>query len=286
MTLHGIASLSLCACLWACLWACATPVQVLKVASPEEATQASGTKLRAVAVMRGKARAALPSEANVYKAEGAAFEVRVPRLGLFTYALDPDETLVRDAEQRIVGVKTGTYVTKFIAGSATLEGNEVRGELEDHTEHLPLLPSDRIELRGTFAPGETVPTGGTIGVTRSWSALGFGGALLGGGWLPSVIVAATSSVDANHWLYVPVVGPWVAYATRDACMPAVDPTPCLNDAGERVAIIFDGIVQSTGAVLMLVGLPSSAEVRWGKQARLRIAPLVGLHSGLSIEGTF
>jgi len=208
-------------------------------------------------------------------------EVRVPRPGVFTYALDPGETVVLDDQKRVVGVKAGEQVTRFVPGTATQDGNEVKGELEGHVERMPLLPTDRVELRGAFDPGETVPTGGKIEVTRAWSALGFGGALLGIGWVPSIVVAATSSIDANHWLYVPVVGPWVAYATRDACAPATDPRPCLNDAGERVALIVDGIVQATGAALLMVGLPTGAEVRWGKTASVRFSPLSG-----AITGTF
>jgi hypothetical protein len=270
--------------------ACAAPVDVLKVTSPSEASAANGTKLHAFAVVRGKDRAPLPPEATVAqssaKPEPQGWEVRVPRPGLFTYALDPGETVVRDEEQRVIGVQSGANVTKFIAGTATLEGNEVHGELDGHVERLPLLPTDRVELRGTFAPGEIVPTGGKIEVTRTWSALAFGGALLGGAWIPSIVVAATSSIDANHWLYLPVLGPWIAYVTRNACVQAVDPTPCLTDAADRVALIADGIFQGTGALLMVLGIPTSAEVRWSKQARARITPLVGLRTGLSIEGTF
>ncbi len=265
---------------------CASPVDVLKVASPDEAARANRTKLHAHAVIRGQARAALPPEAVIQPTDPHAWEVQVPRPGLFTYALDPDEAVVHDDQSRVIGVKSGVTVTKFIPGTATLEGNEVHGELEGHVERLPLFPTDRIELRGTFAPGESVPTGGTIAVTRAWSALAFGGVLLAGGWLPSIGVAATSSIDANHWLYVPVVGPWIAYATRAALSCATDPTPCLSDGFERVALIADGIIQGTGAALMVVGLPTSAEVRWGKDARLRIGPLIGSSHGLRVEGTF
>lgn len=267
---------------------CAAPIEVDKVASPAEAEGANGTHFRAVALMRGQARAPLPPGVTV-----SAGEVLVPRPGEFTYALDPGEKVVRDAQGRITGVETpasdpkgAPHVTRFVVGTATLDDARVRGELEGHVEHVPLLAGDRIELHGTFAPGETVPTGGTIATRRAWSALGFGAALLGGAWLPSVIVGATSGVDANHWLFVPVVGPWIAYAARDGCQPAVDPRPCLNDASERIGIIADGILQSTGAVLMIVGLPTSAEVRWGKSARLHVGPRVGRFSGVSIDGIF
>jgi len=261
---------------------CAGPVEVTRQVTAHEASAANGTKLRAMAIVRGQARAPLPEGATIV-GQGD-LEARVPRPGVFTYALDPDEKVLYDDQKRVVGVKSGEHVTKFIPGTATLEGTEVKGELEEHVERLPLLETDRVELRGTFAPGETVPTGGKIETTRSWSALGFGTALLAGGWLPSVIVAATSDIDANHWLYMPVAGPWIAYATRDACVPDIDPRPCLNDAGARVGLIIDGILQTTGFGLLLVGLPSSAELKWaqkdGTTARVRIEPFSGRISGV------
>lgn len=258
---------------------CAGPIDVTRQVTAREASAANGTKMHAVAIVRGQARAPLPDGATVVD-----LEARVARPGVFTYALDPDEKVLYDDQKRVVGVKSGEHVTKFIPGTATLDGTEVKGELEDHVERLPLLETDRVELRGTFAPGETVPTGGKVETTRAWSAFGFGAALLGGAWLPSVIVGATSDIDANHWLYVPVAGPWVAYAMRDACAPDVDPRPCLNDAGARVGLIIDGILQTTGLGLLLVGLPSSAELKWGQKdgttARVRIEPFSGRISGV------
>jgi hypothetical protein len=259
---------------------CAGPIEIVRQTTAHEASSANGTKFHAVAIVRGQARAPLPDGVTIVD-----LEARVPREGAFTYALDPDEKVVYDDQKRVVAVKSGERVTaRFIPGTATVEGTEVKGELEEHVERLPLLETDRVELRGTFAPGENVPTGGTIGTTRSWSALGFGGALLAGAWLPSVIVAATSDIDANHWLYVPVAGPWVAYAMRDACAPDVDPRPCLNDAGARVGLIIDGILQTTGFGLLIVGLPTTAELKWsqkdGTTARVRIEPFSGQISGV------
>jgi hypothetical protein len=267
--------------LFAC--ACAGPIEIAKTATPNEAVEANGTKLRATAVVRGEARAPLPEGATI-SAEKDALEVRVPRPGIFTYALDPDEKVVYDDQKRIVGVKTGERTTRFIAGTTTLEGTEVKGELDGHVERLPLLATDRIELRGSFSPGEVVPTGGKVETTRAWSAIGFGTALFAGGWLPSIIVAATSDIDANHWLYLPIFGPWIAYAMRDSCVPAEDPRPCLSDAGSRIGIIADGILQTTGAALLLVGIPSSAEIKWsqknGTTARVRFSPFSGQISGV------
>jgi hypothetical protein len=245
---------------------CAGPVDVTRVVTPDEAAHAKGTKLKPAAVVRGKARAPIPPETTFQ-----GLEARVPRPGIFTYALDPDETVVRDGDLRIVGVKSGEHVTKFIPGTASLEGTEVHGELEDHVERVPLLSTDRVELRGRIAPDDPLP-GGKAVATRYWSALIFGGVLVGGAWIPSVGVAATSNVDANHWLYLPVLGPWIAYATRAALSCATDPTPCLSDAGARVGLIADGILQTSGILLLILGLPTFTELRWGKDARLRIGP--------------
>jgi hypothetical protein len=257
------------------LAACAGPIDVTKLATPAEAAQSNGTTFRPSVIVRGTARAAVPPDTTF---EG--LEAHVPRPGIFTYALDPGEKVVLDDQKRVIGVKGPAGETKFIPGTATEEGGAVHGELEGHVERLPLLATDRIELHGRFAPGETVPTGGKVVTVRFWSAIGFGTALLGGAWLPSIIVAATSGTDADHWLYVPAIGPWIAYATRAACTPAVDPTPCFTDAGQRIGIIADGIIQSTGALLLLLGLPTSAEVRWGKEARVRFGP------DLFIRGVF
>ena len=263
---------------------CAGPMDVERTVSPSEAVSANGTSFHAAAIVRGNARAGLPADATVAVNDKGAAEVDVVRPGVFTYALDPGEKVVRDAQGRITGVAAanGEEGARFVPGTASLEGSEVRGELAGHVERVPLLPDDRIELRGRFAPGDAIPTGGKIETTRAWSALAFGGALLGGAWLPSIVVGAASDVDANHWLYLPIVGPWIAYAARDTCVAAVDPRPCLSDAGSRIGLIADGILQSTGAVL-LVGLPASAEVKWGKQARVRVAPSFG---GISIDGVF
>jgi hypothetical protein len=253
--------------------ACASPIEVVKVTTPADAERANGTKLHAAFVIRGDGRAALPEGVTV-----DAKEVVVPRPGIFTYTLDQGDSVVRDAHGVVTGVKSGDSITRFIAGTANVDGDAVKGELEGHAEHVPLFPGDRIELHGTFAPHESVPLDGKVEVTRAWSALVFGGVLLGGAWLPSVIVGATSGVDANHWLFLPILGPFIAYGTRDACpQSATDPTSCFADSGTRIALAVDGALQATGVLLMIIGLPTSSDVRWG------VTPTLG---GLSIHGTF
>ena len=267
---------------------CAGPVDAIKVVSPAEASQANGTKLKAVAILRGEQRAALPDGVTV-QASKEGSEVHVPREGTFEYALDPGETALRDKEGRIIAVKSGegraAHETRFVAGTAEQQGDVIRGELEGHVERVPLFPGDRIELRGTFGVGETLPLDGKVEVTRAWSALGFGAAMLGGAYLPSLVVGATSSTDA--WLFAPVVGPWIDYVTRDACQTNADPTSCFGDSAQRIALIFDGIVQGAGLILVLVGLPSTSMITWGKDGKtaLHLAPTIG-NPGLSLSGTF
>ncbi len=274
--------------LFALLTACAGPVEAVKVVSPEEASRANGTKLRAAAILRGDQRASLPDGVTIGSTKDGP-EARVPREGIFEYALDPGETVERDASGQVVAVKSGegktARETRFVPGTAQEQDNVVRGELEGHVERVPLFPGDRIELRGTFAVGETIPLDGKVETTRAWSALGFGAALFVGAYIPSLIVGATSSSD--HWLLAPVIGPWIDYATRDACQVTVDPTSCFGDSAQRIGMIFDGIIQGTGFVLVLVGLPTASMITWGKEGKnaLRITPMLG-HSGLSLSGTF
>ncbi len=267
---------------------CAGPVEAIKVASPGEASGANGTPLHAVAILRGDQRAGLPAEGVTVQGN----EVLIARPGTFTYRLDPGEDVGVDEQGRVAAVRTPgnpPTITYFVPGTAVHVGNEVRGELKGHQEHVPLLPSDKLEMRGTFAPGETIPLGGEVEVQRAWSALIFGGSLFALGYIPSVAVAAGSPHDYDRMLYLPLFGPWVDLVQRDNCTPdPIDPTKCFADGTARIGLIVDGIVQDTGLLLMLVGLPSYAVVEWGKkkQARVRVGPTFGRVNGVGVQGSF
>ena len=155
------------------LLGCAGPVEATRVVAPADAASFRVTKLHPVAIVRGDARAALPAGAEVDKTE-----VRVAQPGTFEYPLDPGETVERDKTGNVVAVKTPgdpPTLTKFVPGTAKLEDDVVRGELEGHVQRVPLLANDKIELKGTLVAGDSLPNGGSVETSRAWTALVFGG---------------------------------------------------------------------------------------------------------------
>lgn len=129
-------------------------------------------------------------------------------------------------------------------------------------------------------------------VERSRTGLIVAGAIVVG--VPYVIGLsfATRSNGSNGaaWLLVPGIGPWLAIgARRDACDRAnVDGSlACAADVLATTGLVFDGLIQTTGAVLLIVGLtvPKKVLVRQDVAAKLKLAP-VGSGYGLAAVGTF
>jgi len=267
---------------------CSSTVDARRLVSPAEAAEYRGTKLVPVAIMRGDEVAELPEGAVV---SVAARVVRVPRPGNFRYHIDAGETVEADAGGRIVAVH-GARVTRFVPGTVVREEGDLVGELATHEEEVPLEPDDRIELEGTLAAGDELPGGGSVESKRSGGAIAFGLVSFILSYGPSAFVAATSPSRSDQWLWAPVAGPWIDLATRPHCtadMSIPYPVdPCLPESLARFGLIVSGILQTSGALLTLVGLPSSAEVRWGdRQARtVRVGPALGTANGLSVDGTF
>ncbi|HEX7600724.1 MAG TPA: hypothetical protein VF316_03925 [Polyangiaceae bacterium] len=266
---------------------CAGRLDVSRVVSPPDAAMYRATKLRPTSVLRGEGKADLPEGALV-----DAKEVRVPQPGPFVYHLDPGETVEKNPKGEILAVHTPGEppgVTRFIAGTATQQGDDITGELEGHELHVPLLPTDRVMLAGTLEPGDTLPAGGKVESVRAWSALLFGGVAFMLAYVPSIYVAASSSTKSEGWLAVPVIGPWAALGAREACVPDPNsPGPtCAGDATSKIGLITDGIIQAVSTGILLVGLPSHTEVTWpGGQARMRVVPTFGTANGLAVVGTF
>jgi hypothetical protein len=80
--------------------------------------------------------------------------------------------------------------------------------------------------------------------------LGAGGIAFLGGYVPSIVVAASSDHDGDKWLYVPVAGPWVDWATR-GCGSGDNPATCGVTGFDRIGLIASGTVQALGVLAML-----------------------------------
>jgi hypothetical protein len=70
-------------------------------------------------------------------------------------------------------------------------------------------------------------------------------------YVPSLIVAGTSDVSADHHLYVPIAGPWLDLGDRPGCGPGH--IGCDSETTYKVLLVFDGIFQAIGAATTVVG---------------------------------
>lgn len=147
-------------------------------------------------------------------------------------------------------------------------------------------PQPRLR-RERYYEGMTIPPGGELIERRRTGMIISGAALFGGMYL--ITVAATASVTGGGIsggtggepiLYVPVVGPFIR-AFYDGTI-----------RGARVFFVVDGLVQTIGATLLVVGLASKnryiqyyAESEDGRR-QLALSPMVGETNGLSLDLRF
>lgn len=91
-------------------------------------------------------------------------------------------------------------------------------------------------------------------------------------------VQANSDPDDDHmWvpMFFPVVGPFATIGTVAA-------TDTQDKATASVALAFEGLAQTAGAVMFIAGLVAEEEVLLRNdvaEPSIRVTPLVGQHSG-------
>jgi hypothetical protein len=109
-------------------------------------------------------------------------------------------------------------------------------------------------------------------------------------YLPAVVVGATSGLDADRTLFVPLAGPWMDLTQRPRCGPVVS---CNAEDTAKVLLITDGVFQAIGALTIVGGfLTTVHETRTVRAADLRPKLHVGAGSvggkgyGLLAFGTF
>jgi hypothetical protein len=96
------------------------------------------------------------------------------------------------------------------------------------------------------AHAETVYEGPNRGM------IGSGLVMFGLAYVPAVIVASQSTLDADHHLYVPVAGPWMNLSERPQCNSAR--AACDQETSNRVLLVVDGVFQGVGALTTFIGL--------------------------------
>jgi hypothetical protein len=109
-------------------------------------------------------------------------------------------------------------------------------------------------------------------------------------YLPAVVVGATSGLDADRTLFVPLAGPWMDLTQRPHCGPVVS---CGAEGTAKVLLITDGVFQAIGAISIVGGLLTTThETRTVRAAdaepAIRISPAsVGSKGyGVVALGTF
>jgi hypothetical protein len=65
-----------------------------------------------------------------------------------------------------------------------------------------------------------------------------------------VVVAGTSGLDADHRLFVPIVGPWTSLGDRPDCGGATGRS-CDAETANKVLLVADGIGQALGAFMIV-----------------------------------
>jgi hypothetical protein len=120
--------------------------------------------------------------------------------------------------------------------------------------------------------------------------VGSGVIIFGVGYLPAVIVGATSGLEADQTLFVPIAGPWLDLAQRPGCSPA---SQCNVENTNKVLLATDGVVQALGALTVIGGFLTPAHQttsvrtrRAGLKLRLLPAKLGGSGYGLEALGDF
>ncbi len=94
--------------------------------------------------------------------------------------------------------------------------------------------SETVTERGGPSVGELTSGIATLGVTYGAAA----------------IAAASSPQVADHRMFVPVAGPWMALFDRPGCGAATGPS-CGTETAYSVLIVADGVGQALGSLLII-----------------------------------
>lgn len=155
-----------------------------------------------------------------------------------------------------------------------------------------------VEAPAPAAPSATVvatPTVAAPAAERPYTGpnrwmIESGLATFGLSYIPSLIVAGTSDVSADHHLFVPLAGPWLDLGDRPGC--GAGHIGCDTETTYKVLLVVDGLFQSIGAITAVTGFltPEHREVITTSEIdkpTLRVVPSnVATGYGLTAFGSF
>jgi hypothetical protein len=111
----------------------------------------------------------------------------------------------------------------------------------------PILPPP-----ATYVPRNPAITGGGPGLAIDAPVLTTGALVFGADYGAAVIAARSSDHAGAHWLYVPVVGPWLALGDWGTCRSSAP--RCEHAMTGEALLAADGVVQAASLITMLDGL--------------------------------
>lgn len=139
---------------------------------------------------------------------------------------------------------------------------------------------------------------GATSAGASSTLLVVGAILVGLPYATGLGIGASEGFDnGSAWLAAPAIGPWLALSgRRDPCADSQQKKEFDSDVGKCVAepmvrgmLVLDGVLQATGAVMMLVGASSGGTPKPRREARAVVAaptPMGRDGYGLALAGAF
>jgi hypothetical protein len=105
----------------------------------------------------------------------------------------------------------------------------------------------------------------------------------------AALVAATSDLDADHRMFVPIAGPWMALSGRGGCGDGT-PRTCDAATADKVLVVTDGVFQALGALLIVESFLNPETItttRASLEPTVHVTPTFGANSyGLTAFGNF
>jgi hypothetical protein len=166
------------------------------------------------------------------------------------------------------------------------------------TEAAPALsPPAPAPQPVAWQPGMPPPPGYHV-EDRPRTGLVVAGAIIGGIPYFFSVMAASAANQANEtgWLFVPVVGPWMTLGQRNyatcntpdnGSQSTSQSLACVGDIFAVMGLITDGVLQATGATLLLVGVAAGRPALVRDDEAVRVTPMrIGSGYGAGLAGTF
>jgi hypothetical protein len=127
---------------------------------------------------------------------------------------------------------------------------------QDPNERWRFVPAP-VELR--YVEGRPIPAGYHLESRPRKGLVVAGPIIFGVPYFLSLSVAASSRFEPDHWLYAPLVGPFLDLANRKedcTASPGQFGTNyyCDDDSTTRFFLMFDGLMQVSGMAMLVLGL--------------------------------